>query len=51
VERQGTRLADAMNSGRIGFHLLKEVRGGNEEDAINLLSLLDQLLVNFTWYD
>jgi hypothetical protein len=27
VERQGTRLADAMNYGRIGFHLPKEVRG------------------------
>jgi hypothetical protein len=27
AERLGTRLADAMNSGRIEFHLLKEVRG------------------------
>jgi len=27
AERWGTRLADAMNSGRIGFHPPKEVRG------------------------
>jgi hypothetical protein len=27
VERQGTRLADAMNSGRIGFRHPKEARG------------------------
>jgi hypothetical protein len=37
VERLGTRLADAMNSGRIGFHLPKEVRGVTMMRRIRLI--------------